>query len=157
MSDYTRKHVILGLSQTISRLARELKRTVPNHPSWVELTPHQQQVLHYVLAQQDRPVYQRDLEHHFGIRASSVTGLIKPLVEHGFLTRESVVLDGRLKRLQATPQTRAIQSELMEQTETYAWKLCEGLDEAQIQRAQEVLTQMLFNVQQKMTDQQSLF
>lgn len=146
MSETTRKNTILTLGKTLSQLARALKHHAPSHPSWVGLTQQQQQILHFIINQREQPVYQRDLELNLGIRASSITGLIKILENKGFLTREPVMYDGRLKRLRLTPRTLEIHSELGEETEKFAAGVCEGIDEEALQNAQEVLMKILENL-----------
>lgn len=55
-------------------------------------------------AQEGRPYYQKNIEHHFGMRRSSANSLISSLEQNGYLTREPVKEDARLKRLVLTPK-----------------------------------------------------
>ena len=55
-----------------------------------------------------RPVYQRDIEKNFGIRRSSVTNVISNLEQKGYLKRESVPGDARLKQISLTESGREI-------------------------------------------------
>lgn len=59
----------------------------------------------------DRDIYQRDIEQEFHIRRSSVTGLLQAMEKHGFVKRESVASDARLKKITLTP--KAIERHLM--------------------------------------------
>ena len=49
-----------------------------------------------------RPYYQKNIEHHFGMRRSSANSLISSLEQNGYLTRDPVKEDARLKRLVLT-------------------------------------------------------
>ncbi|MDD3402791.1 MAG: MarR family transcriptional regulator [Hespellia sp.] len=58
-----------------------------------------------------RDIYQRDIEQHFNIRRSSVTGLLQKMEKNGLIVRESVENDARLKKIMLTP--RAVENHLM--------------------------------------------
>ena len=53
---------------------------------------------------QGRDIFQRDIEEAFNITRSSVTGIVKLMEEKGYLTRQSVQGDARLKKLSLTPK-----------------------------------------------------
>ena len=46
--------------------------------------------------------YQKNIEHHFGMRRSSANSLISSMEQNGYLTRAPVKEDARLKRLVLT-------------------------------------------------------
>ena len=52
--------------------------------------------------QEGRPYYQKNIEHHFGMRRSSANSLISSMEQNGYLTRDPVKEDARLKRLVLT-------------------------------------------------------
>lgn len=49
-------------------------------------------------------VYQRDIEEAFHITRSSVTGVVKRMEERGYIARQGVAGDARLKKLTLTDQ-----------------------------------------------------
>ena len=53
------------------------------------------------------PVFQRDIEEEFLLRASTVTELIKNLEEHGLVERKQFEEDARLKRI--IPSSKALE------------------------------------------------
>ncbi len=62
---------------------------------------------------QKRHIYQKDIEEAFGIRPSSATGLLQALEQQGFIRREPVSLDGRLKKIVFTEKAQEIQSRVV--------------------------------------------
>lgn len=58
---------------------------------------------------QERDVYQRDIEEEFHIRRSSVTSVLQNLEKNGFITRESVQSDARLKKIVLTEKAKMLQ------------------------------------------------
>ena len=69
-------------------------------------------ILHFLLAHQDEAVYQRDIEKEFGLRRSTVTGLLQGLEKNGYVERVSVPEDGRLKQIIMTDRTIAYGKEI---------------------------------------------
>lgn len=63
------------------------------------LTGMQFAMLGFLADRQDRDVFQRDVEAEFNIRRSTATGLLQSLERQGFIRREEVAEDARLKRI----------------------------------------------------------
>lgn len=59
-------------------------------------------IIRYLSDQQEKDVYQKDIEKRFGIGRSSVTNIIQLMEKKGYLRREAVAHDARLKRLVLT-------------------------------------------------------
>ncbi len=71
-----------------------------------DLSAMQGHIIGYLSYCRDRDVFQRDIEETFNITRSSVTGIVKLMEEKGYLTRQSVSGDARLKKLALTPKGR---------------------------------------------------
>ncbi|MBR5533321.1 MAG: MarR family transcriptional regulator [Ruminiclostridium sp.] len=69
-----------------------------------DLSSMQGHIIGYLSYCQDRDIFQRDIEETFNITRSSVTGIVKLMEEKGYLTRQSVQGDARLKKLTLTPK-----------------------------------------------------
>jgi DNA-binding MarR family transcriptional regulator len=99
---------VVNLSHTLEQLAER-------HFRRVGTTASQGMLLMFVaLASERQEVYQRDIEHGLGIRASSVTGLLMALEQNGYVERRSVKDDARLKIILLTAAGRALISQLLE-------------------------------------------
>ena len=55
-----------------------------------ELTTMHGRILGYLKHNQDRDVFQKDIEETFNITRSSVTGVVKLMEQKGYIRRESV-------------------------------------------------------------------
>lgn len=64
-----------------------------------ELTIMHGRILGYLKHNQERDVFQKDIEETFNITRSSVTGVVKLMEQKGYIRRESVAGDARLKKL----------------------------------------------------------
>ena len=64
-----------------------------------ELTTMHGRILGYLYWNPDRDVFQKDIEETFNITRSSVAGLVKLMEQKGYILRQSVQGDARLKKL----------------------------------------------------------
>lgn len=67
-------------------------------------TKTQTWVMNYLYENQDRDVFQRDIQEQFDVRRSTVTGILQLMEKNGWITRQSVGEDARLKKIMLTPQ-----------------------------------------------------
>ncbi len=120
---------------TIARLARGVERLCDRSIRFAGCTGSQSRVLCYlIIATQDQDVFQKDVERTFGIRSSSVTGLLQDLEAAGFIRREAVAADARLKRIALTDKTRQLQTEILENHQRIVEKLQGALSEEELER-----------------------
>lgn len=61
-------------------------------------------IMGYLYENRERDVFQRDLQAHFSVRRSTVTGILQLMEKNGLITRRSVDWDARLKKLELTPK-----------------------------------------------------
>ena len=59
-------------------------------------------ILAYLYFHKDQKVYQKTIESAFGVNRSTVTGVVKLMEKKGYIRRESVPGDARLKKLVLT-------------------------------------------------------
>lgn len=86
-----------------------------------ELTIMHGWIIGYLYGNREKSIYQKDIEAQFSIGRSTVTNILKLMEKKGYLVREAVAHDARLKQLKLT--TTGIQ--LHEDTQ----RLIAGLDE----------------------------
>ena len=67
------------------------------------MTPMHSMILAYLNANPEREIYQKDLEAEFSITRSTVTSILNLMEKKGYIRRESVAQDARLKRIVCTP------------------------------------------------------
>ena len=80
-----------------------------------ELTPMQRHILNYILLETlHRDIYQKNLEEEFQVRKSTVSGILKLIEKNGFIYRESVKEDARLKRILPTKKAEALRPSILE-------------------------------------------
>ncbi len=109
------EYQIMDLFQKISTLNQEshTKYIQTNNPT--SLTNMQAIILDYILVEsKSHDVFAKELEDYFGIKASSVNSLINYLEKAGYISRELIPEDKRLKRLVPSAEARRIEAWLLE-------------------------------------------
>ena len=112
-----------------------------------ELTIMQKHVLKFVLLESlHRDLYQKDIEEEFQIRKSTVTGILKLMEKHGYIYRESVKKDARLKRIVPTAKAEEMRPKILEHIQKTEAKLIEGIAPEDVLICKKALGQMLYNL-----------
>ena len=111
------------------------------------LTDTQAIVLHYILFEsRKRDVFGKDVESYFGIKASSVNSIINYLEVAGYVRREPVKEDRRLKKLVATERAREIEAWLMENIHYGVVDIFAGFTEEEMQELKSLMEKMRVNL-----------
>ena len=66
-------------------------------------------IIAYLYENQDKDIYQKDIENTFRITRSTVTNILKLMEKKGYIRRISVEKDARLKKIILTPMAAQIQ------------------------------------------------
>lgn len=78
-----------------------------------DVTPVHSWILSYLYHRRDCDVFQRDIEKDFAITRSTVTNILQLMERKGYITRESVPHDARLKRLVLTEKGAVLHEKTM--------------------------------------------
>ncbi len=82
----------------------KMKRRIDHLAAEFDLTSVQFFVLEWIyFAAKERDVFQRDLEAALDVRRSTISNILKLLEGKGYVARENVSEDARLKKLALTP------------------------------------------------------
>lgn len=93
----------------VNILSNQLKRRFLVPDDGNELTMLQRHMLHFIIVgSMHQDIFQKDVEAEFQIRKSTATGILQLLEKKGFICRESVERDGRLKRVVPTEKALAM-------------------------------------------------
>mgnify|MGYP004695612855 FL=1 len=69
-----------------------------------QATPMHGWIIEYLYRHRDEPVFQRDIEREFSITRSTVTNILQLMERKGYIRRQSVPQDARLKQLVLTEE-----------------------------------------------------
>lgn len=128
------------------KLNRKMQRHFATYFSDSPLTCIQGLVLHYIIVESGRrDIFPKDLEEFLEIKGSSVTSLINNLERGGYLRRESLVSDGRYKKLVLTEKTRGMQEDILRRVYDYMRNMFAGIPEEDLKIFESVIIRMAKN------------
>lgn len=112
-----------------------------------DLTNMQKHILHFILLEtMHRDLYQRDLEKEFNIRRSTATGTLQLLEKKGYLYREPVKEDARLKRIVPTESAMKLRKSLLENINKREKQIRHGISEEDMEVCIRVLKKISANL-----------
>ena len=140
MQDIDQKIRDMHTGRLIRILSHQLKRSQKPVRAMEEneLTPMQKHVLKYI--------YQKNLEEEFQIRKSTASGILKLMEKNGFIYRESVKEDARLKRILPTKKAEAIRPAILKHIQETEARMTKGISDEDLLLCKKVLCQMCRNL-----------
>ena len=112
--DSNKRYIGLELSKTNNVICRNLINA-DFKKEMDDLTGKNGWIIAYIASHKDKEVFQRDMEEEFSISRSTVSSIVQLMEKKGFVTRESVDHDARLKKLVLTPKALEIYAHMVEQ------------------------------------------
>lgn len=86
----------------ISKLSNKMRRRLIGLNSGFDCSGAEAKALHFLIANSDMDVFQKDIEEEFEIRPSTATVLLQRMENDGFIQRNQSMQDGRLKKIIVT-------------------------------------------------------
>lgn len=108
-------------------------------------------IIRYLYENRNQEVYQKDLEKFFSIGRSTVTNIIQLMEKKGFVTRESVSSDARLKRVKLTEKGIESRKMIESLTSRLDKELIQGLTEEELNTFYTVMNKISGNLRKSQT------
>lgn len=90
----------------LCKLDRVIKRRFDKLADSTGVNGAEGRVIHYLILNQDKITFQKDVEIEFDLRPSSASELLKRMEKKGLIERMSVESDARLKKIVLTDKSR---------------------------------------------------
>jgi DNA-binding MarR family transcriptional regulator len=119
---------IIGLANVIRRCALD----EPKPENSERPTGMQHWILGHIHQNAECDIFQKDLEATFELRRSTATGILNLLEKNGYIKREPVDYDARLKKLSLTPKALLFCEQSIEKMKEMENKLAKGLTQEEI-------------------------
>ena len=113
-----------------------------------EMTGVQGHIIGFLCFNAQHEVFQRDIEAEFGIRRSTATGILQLMEKNGFLCREPVEYDARLKKLVLTPKALALHECITARIQDVEARATQGVDPGRLEIFFSVLDQVRENLEE---------
>ena len=89
-------------------------------------------IIRYLYTNQDKDVFQKDIEQYFSIGRSTVTNIIQLMERKGYIARESVEHDARLMKVVLTEKGIRNQEMLEDLVESLDTRLVDGITDEEL-------------------------
>ena len=150
----TRDHHV---GRMIHMLSPQLKRRGAVQEAELGLTPMQKPVLMFILFEtMKRDLYQRDIEEEFRIRRSTASGILQLMEKNGFICRQSVARDARLKQIVPTEKAEKIRMDVLSNIQGMEKRLTSGIPKEDLETCLCVLRKMICNLSEEEQEIESL-
>lgn len=98
------------------------------------------------LCEADKDVFQRDIEKQFNIRRSTATGLLNTLEKNGFIIKESVENDARLKKLIPSSLAYETVNRINEHVHQLEQLMLDGISKEELDTFRNIINKMKTNL-----------
>ena len=131
----------------INILSHQVKKYFNAKLSEIGITGVQGLVLHHIILHNVKgAVFQKDVENAFSMNRSTATGILQLLEKGGFLRREPMDYDARLKRLIPTEKAACLDAQMEEYLRQMEQCLTQGLSMAQLAQFKKTAAHMSANL-----------
>lgn len=133
----------------VKTLANMLRRRVDKLESRRGIdgvTSTQGRVIGFIIRKNGEDVFQRDLEEEFSIRRSTATNILQLMERNGFIKRQSVDYDARLKKLILTEKAVALHKEIEKSLDETEKQVTKGISDEELALFLEIIARMKENL-----------
>lgn len=124
------------VGRTIRRLSRSLMRNefiIASEKTDLRMPLSHGWILGFLYDNRDREICQKDIENRFSLAKSTVTGIVKQMEQNGYIERNSMERDNRLKCLTLTKEGEKLHLAVMESFAEVEKKITEGISQEEIE------------------------
>ena len=123
----------IHIGKKIIILSKRIHRKLDNGTSKYGITGVQSRILGFISHNSEkRDIFQKDIEEELDIRRSSVTSVLQLMEKNGYIKRESVSKDARLKKIIITEKGIEVQRNVWNLIQELEKSLKDGLSEAEM-------------------------
>ena len=137
-----------NLGGLIHKVTHKMKREIDHANQKLGVSGVQGRIIGYVRCEsKNRDVFQKDIEEHFELRGSSVTSTLQNLEKMGFIVRESIPTDQRLKRIVLTKKALDIHNQITKNIEQVEKEAFSSINKEEEQLLSDLLKRILNNIE----------
>lgn len=137
-----------NLGGLIHKVAHKMKREIDHANQKLGVSGVQGRIIGYVRCEsKNRDVFQKDIEEHFELRGSSGTSTLQNLEKMGFIVRESIPTDQRLKRIVLTKKALDIHNQITKNIEQVEKEAFSSINKEEEQLLSDLLKRILNNIE----------
>ena len=102
----------------------------------------------YFFDNSDKDIFQKDFENEFSIRRSTASNILKTMEQNGFIKRESVESDARLKKIVLTEKAINIHKSVLRSINEREERLRKGLTSDETEAFLKITDRLIANMEE---------
>lgn len=110
-------------------------------------------IIRYLYENRDKEIFQKDIEKNFSVGRSTVTNIIKLMEKRGYLCREAVEKDARLKRVLLTEKGIRTHEAIEALIDRMNERTLEGISDEELDIFRSVAEKLKENVRRQQQDE----
>lgn len=130
----------------ITKLSNKVRRKLDTF-SPEELSGAEGRTLHFLIANSDLDIFQKDIEEEFGLRPSTASVLLSKMEEHGLVKRIALDEDARYKRIALTDKGLKYKNAVRESLDELEACIEAGIDSEDFETCFKVLEKISSNLE----------
>ncbi len=142
------EHDSYMIGRYIGKLHNMMRRSLFRDSSGLGCTAAELRILTLLLNSRE-PVYQKDIEEEFFLRAPTATGTLQKMEDKGFITREQSDADARMKRIIPTERSLAAEDAILARVTAFEKLISKGISSKDIEHFCRTAEAMLGNLSKK--------
>ncbi len=127
----------------IKKILNESKKNNQPHFSQVQI-----KIIKYLLKNQDKKVFQRDLEKVLGLRRSSISGILQTMEKNNLIKRIDVIEDARIKEIILTKEAKIKNKKMKEKFKNIQNTIEKNISKEDLETFLKVTKQIKENLQE---------
>jgi len=139
-----------GINLELRNLMMAIKKKIGNKQEIYmknnDVTPMNGMIIGYLLENQNRDIFQKDIETAFRIEGSTTTKILQLMEKKDLIVRESVEHDSRLKKIKLTPKSKKLGEDFMTVFSSLEKELTKGISTAELRIFNIVIKKMKDNI-----------
>jgi DNA-binding MarR family transcriptional regulator len=141
------ENVQIGVElRALSNAIRRYFESSSHHAEISRATGNNKWIIHFLIKNEGRDVYQKDIESHFGIARSTASKVLNLMEQKGLIIREAVEHDGRLKKIVPTDEAKKLAKHMKEDAKKMSDRLTYGFSEKELSELNSYLRRMRENI-----------
>ena len=133
----------------ISQLANMQRRLIDKLAKEKQYSGTEGKVIHFLFENSGKPVYQKNIESVFALRAATATQVLDSLEKQELIERVPSKEDKRLKEIVLTKKADKLKDDIFHDLNQLESQIVRGLSEAQLHAWCEITNQMIQNLQEE--------
>ena len=137
------------IGKDINFLSTKIRRAICNLPAVANLSNISGSnvfIIVYLYKNEDKDLYQKDIEHEFGMTRSTVSSIISLMEQKNLIIREAVNGDARLKKIALTDVARKYAIDVINDLDNFEKKLSKNMSNEELESLEILLNKIEKNL-----------